>query len=374
MVVPIQTELIATFAFCVITCSLIGVFLIREQNSCMALQAGITASLGAALGAIFTFHLSSPLLIIPAVLSSFIGMKLAEIVQREMKIFISNAILIVNSLFLTISFFIFNILSYSGGIGINSVIFGELSFIPLQRLEIGTQDIGSIGFYSFIAIFAIVSIVLYFFYKDLKISSIDFEYSICLYSSKKWLHYLLPFMTGLIASVSIQVVGFFMASAFFLLPSSIAMFYTKRLSIMLIISLLTALTATLTGFGIAYNINASPAGTTILVMAALFILSLFFAPEKGVINIYSLKKNQKETVRENILLLDLLDSHKANEISDYYNIKIISKRLAFKYGYVLFLKDKLKRDGYISEENEYLSITEKGKIKAKHLIEEKQWK
>jgi ABC-type Mn2+/Zn2+ transport system permease subunit len=99
----------------------------------------------------------------------------------------------------------------------------------------------------------------------------------------RFLNYLLLGLLALAIVVSLQAVGIILVVAMLVTPGCVAHLWTDRFDRMLMISVASAVVATVTGIFISYHADASTGGCIVLVQAALFFLSLLVAPKYGII-------------------------------------------------------------------------------------------
>ncbi|MBC8127480.1 MAG: metal ABC transporter permease, partial [Gloeobacteraceae cyanobacterium ES-bin-144] len=98
----------------------------------------------------------------------------------------------------------------------------------------------------------------------------------------RFLNYLLLSLLSLAIVVALKAVGIILVVAMLITPGSIAYLWTDRFDKMLAVSVASAVSATVIGIFISFHINASPGGCIVLVQAAMFFISLIFAPKYGI--------------------------------------------------------------------------------------------
>ncbi len=98
----------------------------------------------------------------------------------------------------------------------------------------------------------------------------------------RFLNYLLLALLSLAIVVALKAVGIILVIAMLVTPGSIAYLWTDRFDRMLIISVCAAVTSTVLGILISYQIDGSTAACIVLAQALCFLISLFFAPKHGI--------------------------------------------------------------------------------------------
>lgn len=355
MNIPIQQDMIILISVAVAACAILSPFLLLGKNVYISGIAGKFSALGFALGALTINDISSPTIIFYGILSAIIGIAAVHLISNKIDISKLSLSVIFSGLFLSACSIILNNLTESGGISVNSIILGELSLTPLNRLSAFTTDIGPAGLYPLIFALFLNILFIGLFYKDLTISLFDEGYAASVRVKINYPAIIIPALTAFTVCASVQVVGVFMTAALLLLPAATASFYTKTLSTMAIISLLIGVVSSLTGYGMAYDFQSSVGGAIICVMGILFTLSLLIAPETGFIYRISQAKSNEENIKEKILLADLLNLSALDDICDYHQINVISKRLNFNFEKLTILIKKLKAAGLVD-------ITEGGNV------------
>lgn len=200
-----------------------------------------------------------------------------------------------------------NLPTASGQSGVQSFIFGEAASIIYQ-------DVWTIAL---VAIVCLVVVIL--LYKEFKVFSFDPEFA----QTQGWPTMVLDLvMMGALTLVTVAglpAVGAVLMAAMLLIPGAAARFWTDRLGVMLILSgtfgALAGVGGTFLSSGLleqwlgadplafGYSDRALPTGPTIaLVAATVFLLSMFFAPRRGLaarmIDAWQLRRR---TARENLL-------------------------------------------------------------------------
>lgn len=360
MTLPVQTDMIVLTVLASGVCAIISPFLLMGRQSYISEVSCRSVILGIAFGGLVSNCMSSFFIVFVGALAAFGGTIAVRNIARAASISRLSVCVSAGALFLSIGVIIVGI---PGGISFNSLIFGETSLSSLERATFLSLDMGPKGLYALIAALILICLCLLLFYKDLKLELFDEGYAASLYSKRNFRPLLLPAMTAMAVGASVQVAGVFMTPALLLIPAATAYFYTKRLSAMIVISLIVALVSALTGYGIAYDFQSSPTGAVICVMGTLFLLSALFAPETGLIYRIADKRRQEETLRENIILLDLQNQQALEDIFDYHDENVMAQRLNMKKDKFMPIILKLNAEGLVNMENGTLSLTEAGKEK-----------
>lgn len=85
------------------------------------------------------------------------------------------------------------------------------------------------------------------------------------------------------AVTALQVTGIVLVVAMLIAPGCIGLLLTRRFYSMLLVSVLSAVAATIVGTFVSFWLNGATGATIVLVQAALFMLAFLFAPRNGLV-------------------------------------------------------------------------------------------
>ncbi len=357
----IEFEIVIVIILSAITCSIPGAFLVMRKNYYAADTTNRSAMLGIAVALIFSSYLSSPLVII---LGSFTA-GLAMILIKKLKDFTSfrakGLSIIISSAFLCFGILIASNFSFNNATNFDlSIIYlGETAFTYFNRLRVFGVDIGSYALYAISLVLIINIVIIMIFYKEFKIDGVDKSYAASIEMKESTIDYLLLIMTSLSVSVSFQTAGIFMTSAFILGPAATALFYTKRLSTLAFVSVFISSIACLAGFGIAWPNEVSISGTIVSFIGILFIVSVLFSPEEGLLKKHFDNLTTQKRLEEYIIM-DILNSEIVDCREKHINEEL-SSSLKWKLMKVSYIMNKLKTENKIEIVQDKVQLTEEGK-------------
>lgn len=357
----IEFEIIIVIILSAITCSIPGAFLVMRKNYYAADTTNRSAMLGIAVALIFSSYLSSPLVIILGSLTAGLAMILIKKIKDFTSFRAKGLSIIVSSAFLCFGILIASNFSFTNATNFDlSIIYlGETAFTYFNRLRVFGVDIGSYALYAISLVLIINIIIITVFYKEFKIDGVDKSYAASIQMKESTIDYLLLIMTSLSVSVSFQTAGIFMTSAFILGPAATALFYTKRLSSLAFVSVFISSIACLAGFGIAWPNEVSISGTIVSFLGILFIASVLFSPEEGLLKKHFDNLTTQKRLEEYIIM-DILNS----EIIDCREKNVneaISSSLKWKLMKVSYIMNKLKAENKIEIVQNKVQLTEEGK-------------
>ncbi|MBS4209202.1 metal ABC transporter permease [Bacillus sp. FJAT-50079] len=123
----------------------------------------------------------------------------------------------------------------------------------------------------------------YFFYKELLISSFDPTMSQAYGLPNKLIHYFLMTLLTMVTVASLQTVGIVLVVAMLITPAATAYLLTDRLWKMIYISAGFGALSSVIGLYISFKHNLASGATIVLVATVFFILALLLSPKQGVI-------------------------------------------------------------------------------------------
>ncbi len=357
----IEFEIVIVIILSSITCSIPGAFLVMRKNYYAADTTNRSAMLGIAVALIFSSYLSSPLVIILGSLTAGLAMILIKKLKDFTSFRAKGLSIIISSAFLCFGILIAANFSFNNTINFDlSIIYlGETAFTYFNRLRVFGVDIGSYALYAVSLVLIINIVIVMVFYKEFKIDGVDKNYAASIEMKESTIDYILLIMTSLSVSVSFQTAGIFMTSAFILGPAATALFYTKRLSTLAFISVFISSVACLAGFGIAWPNEVSISGTIVSFIGILFIVSVLFSPEEGILKKHfdnlTTQKRLEEYIIMDILNSEIIDCREKNINEE------ISSSLKWKLMKVSYIMNKLKAENKIETVQDKVQLTEEGK-------------
>ena len=227
-----------------------------------------------------------------ALLTGLLAIGAVTVIVRWTRTKEDAAIGIVLSTFFGAGIVFLSIIQQSGGggskSGLDSYLFGE----PGSMLN------GDLILLASVAVVVLLTVALLF--KEFKIVCFDSDFA----RSQGWptlrLDLLMMASLAAVTVVGLPIVGVILMTAMIILPAATARFWTHRLHLLLVLA---------GGFGMAAGLlgtkfgHGLPAGAIIVLTAALFfLLSLLFAPQRGVVaRVWAEYQLRKRIAREHLL-------------------------------------------------------------------------
>ncbi|MCT2535818.1 metal ABC transporter permease [Aquibacillus koreensis] len=160
---------------------------------------------------------------------------------------------------------------------------GEIAFVPWDTLQVNGVSYGPIAVWMLGSVLILNILLIWLFYKEIKISTFDPQYAKIIGVPIVFVHYLLMTMVSLSTVASFDSVGAILVVAMLIVPGATAYLLTDRFFTLLLISALIGILSAISGYGIAYVWNVSIAGAMASAAGVFFLLAIFLSPKHGYI-------------------------------------------------------------------------------------------
>ena len=176
---------------------------------------------------------------------------------------------------------------------VDAVLLGELAFAPFNRLEWHGYDLGPQTLWLMGAILLLNVLFIATFYKELKLSTFDTALAGALGFAPAAIHYAFMTLVSVTAVGAFDAVGSILVVALMIAPPAAAYLLTDRLPRMLGISAAIGALSAVSGYWLAYLLDASVAGSMATMTGVLFLLTLLLAPERGLLAVARRRRRQR---------------------------------------------------------------------------------
>lgn len=265
----------------------LGSFAVIKKQSLLGDAVSHSALPGIALAFLFTQSKKIEVLLLGALIAGFISTYLIISIVKYSKIKFDSALALVLSVFFGFGVVLLTYIQKmpnANQAGLDKFIFGQAS--TLLKRDVRVMSILGIILISLVMIF----------WKEFKIISFDEEFAESLGFPTKKINILLSAMIVTSIIVGLQTVGVILMSAMLIAPAVAARQWTDKLSLMVVLSAIFGAISGVIGTIISSVIPKLPTGPTIvIVISVIVIISLTFAPKRGLIwKFFRNKKNEKE--------------------------------------------------------------------------------
>lgn len=278
-----------------VACAIPGVFLVLRGTTMLSDAITHSVLLGIVLAYFVTNNINSPLLLVGATIVGILSVWVIELLQRTNLMPNDAAIGITFPLFFSLGIIL--ITRYAGDIHLDTdaVLMGELAFSPFTRLVIGGVDIGPTSLWTMLIILFVNAIYIILFYKELKVSTFDPEYSSVIGFSPKLIHYTLMTLVSLTAVGAYDSAGSILVIGFMVGPALAGFLLTNDLKKMLGFAVAFAVINSSLGVYLGFYFDVSLAGMIAVVTGLVTLLIYIFSPSKGFL--FQLR-NQRENKKD----------------------------------------------------------------------------
>ncbi len=300
-----QLEIQLIAALVAIACALPGTFLVLRKMAMISDAISHAILPGIVLGFFITHDLNSPILILLAALTGVITVVLVEFIQKTGLVKEDTAIGLVFPALFSIGVILIAKNANDVHLDIDAVLLGELAFAPFDRLLMDGADMGPKSLWVIGIILLVSLILLFLFFKELKLSTFDKGLATTLGFSPIVLHYGLMTVSSVTIVGAFDAVGAVLVVALIIAPAATAYLLTDNLKKMLLLSCLFGVFSAIAGYWMANILDASIAGSMTTVLGILFLFVYLFAPKQGLFSGFFRERRQRVEVSLLVFLLHL---------------------------------------------------------------------
>jgi manganese/zinc/iron transport system permease protein len=346
-------------------CALPGVFLVLRRMSLMSDAISHTVLLGIVVGFFIVGDIDSPLLIITAALSGVLTVTLVELLLRTQRVKADAAIGLVFPALFSIGVILISSQARNVHIDIDAVLLGELAFAPFNRVELLGLDLPK-GLVVMGIILLINIVVIALFYKELKLATFDAGLAAVLGFSPALIHYGLMSMVSVTAVGAFDHVGSVLVVALMIAPPASAYLLTDKLARMLLLSVAIGVASALSGYWIARQIgDVNIAGAMASMTGVFFLITLVFAPERGLLAKRIEQQQRKRKFAVDMLLVHLNTHENTANAAHENSLSHLTEELKWQPDFAQATVRRASQQGYVSVRDGYLMLTDHGRSMAR---------
>ncbi|SHG76431.1 metal ABC transporter permease [Winogradskyella jejuensis] len=350
----IEIQLIASLV--AIACAIPGTFLVLRKMAMISDAISHSILPGIVIGFFITHDLNSPLLIVLAALSGILTVVLVEYIQKTGLVKEDTAIGLVFPALFSVGVIMIAKNANDVHLDVDAVLLGELAFAPFDRLIINGMDVGPKSLWIIGVILLITLILLFAFFKELKVSTFDKGLATSLGFSPAIIHYGLMSVSSVTTVGAFDAVGAILVVALMIAPAAAAYLLTTDLKKMLMLSVCFGVFSAILGYWVAHWLDTSIAGSITTTLGLLFLMVYLFAPSKGIIAVMYREKQQRAEVS---LITFLLHLQNHNEVEERH-VNHLREHINWQKVRATKVLELAKKNNMIHIENDVVSLTEKG--------------
>lgn len=261
-------------------------------------------------------------LLLGASITGWLGALAINYIVRESKIKLDAALGIVLTVFFGLGIVILTFIQKSGSgsqSGLDKFLFG-------QAAAMGRNDVVILGFVA-LTMLAVVALG----FSRFKLISFDPGFGRSLGMKVGILQFVLTTMIVFAVTIGLQAVGVVLMAAMLITPAAAARQWTDKLQRMVMLASLFGILSGLFGAYISFLAPRFPTGPwMVIVVTAVFVLSVLFAPQRGVISfIRQHYANRRRMTREHVLKVLFKAGQDSRQWNTFYPVDQIKRMWSF---------------------------------------------
>ncbi|HSM56661.1 MAG TPA: metal ABC transporter permease [Candidatus Sulfomarinibacteraceae bacterium] len=341
----------------------LGSFAVLRRQSLLGDAMSHAALPGIVIAFILTRSKLSIVLLLGAAITGWVAALVMGNVVRHTRIKQDSALALVLSVFFGFGLMLLTFVQRipdATQAGLNTYLFGQAAAL-LQRDVITMAVLGGVAL-----------ILMTIFWKEFKLLSFDPDFGASLGFPMRLIDILLTTTLVIAIVVGLQAVGVVLMSAMIVAPAAAARQWTDRLGLMV---LLAALFGALSGV-IGAIISSSGAGlatgpTIVLTISAIVVISLFLAPNRGLVWSWVRQLRNRRRLRVDAVLADLYTLAAQHEDKEHAHDLAVLRAMSASAGGVERTLQRLQERGLVQQKgDDQWALTQTGLVQARQLVDE----
>ena len=303
-----------TGALVATSCSLVGSFLVLRRMSLL----GDAISHSVLLGIVGVFALTGSRATLPVVLGAgtvgVLTVALVEALQRTGRVREDSAIGLVFPALFSVGVILVSRFPSAVHIDVEHVLYGEIAYAPLDRLEAAGWDLGPRAVWVLGTMTGVNLLLVGLFFKELKLATFDPGLAAALGLSPVLVHYGLMAAVSATTVVAFDSVGAILVVAMLIVPPATAYLLTDRLAPMLVLASACGGASAVIGYLIARALDGSIAGAMATAAGLLFAGAFLVSPRHGVLARSAQRRRLRQRFAQDLLLGHLEGQHGTTQL------------------------------------------------------------
>ncbi len=357
-------------AISAVSCGIIGTFVFLRKLSMITDAISHSVLLGIVLAFFITHDIDSSALIVGASVFGVLTVFFIEFLGKTPYVKKEDAVGIVFPIFFALAVILISRYARNVHIDTELILMGEVILAPLHRMTVFGISLPVSLVINLVMLFINVAFVT-IFYKELKLSTFDPEYTIIAGFSTTLLFYLLMTLVSMTAVVAFKAVGSILVISFFITPGMTAYLLTKDLKKLLFLTTGFGVFNSAVGYFIAVNYNLSMAGMCATISLLTFII-VTLVHKDGIITKLLTSRQRKLQHKQDVIIIHIGHHQKTAEAFDELGVNSIYHHLNWtKEEFEKILKS-LKEDEYVKvdDNKQIIILSGKGQEKYKECCKE----
>lgn len=342
-------------------CSLAGVFLVLRRMAMMADAISHAILPGLVAGYVLTRGPSLIGAFFGAAAAGLLTVVLVEAITKSRRVREDTAMGIVFPALFALGVFIISKFFANVHLDTDAVLFGEISLAAYDTLQVGGYDLGPQALWSLGGLTIVNALFIFLFYKELKLSTFDPGLAAALGFLPGVLHYVLMACISLTTVGAFSAVGAILAVALIVVPPATASLLTRRLPMLIALSLVVGVVSALCGFWLAILWDVSISGMIGTMLGVVFGITLLAAPQQGLIaRALQLRRRRWQFATE-MLVVHLATHEGTDTEATESDREHLETELNWNSKTAERVVTKANSDGLITEKEGLLFLTEQGR-------------
>ncbi len=287
----------------------LGTFAVLRQQSLLGDAVSHAALPGIGLAFLLTGSKASLILMVGAGLAGWLATAVVLLVTASTRIKYDSALGLVLSVFFGVGLVLLTFIQKfpnTNQAGLDSFLFG-------QAASLIAEDVLTMAVLGGLAL-----LVLLLFWKEFKLLAFDSEFAHSLELPIRGLDLGLTTLLVISIVIGLQTVGVVLMSAMIIAPAAAARQWTDHLGTMMLIAMVLGSISGMAGALLSISTSNLPTGPTIVVCAtSLVVLSMLFAPKRGIIWRRVRQAVQSQRLESEAVLLDLFELAQKHDHLEY---------------------------------------------------------
>jgi len=347
--------------FISISAALVGSFAFLRKKSLVGDAVAHSLLPGIAIAFMISGSKNPWVLIAGALVSGWVSILLMDYLSQKTKLKTDTTIALVLSVMFGIGILLLTHIQHSNlgnQSGLDKFLFGKAASIT-------QADLNAFGIVT-----AVIVVLVFLFFKELKLMAFNQEFAQAIGLPIRFLNFLINTLLVLAIITGIQAVGVVLMAALLIAPAAAAKIWTHKLSQMIWIAMAVALVSSLLGSFVSYTTPNMPTGPWIVVILSFFtVLSLLFAPRKGVVARAIMQRdNYRKILFENLLKVLYHLGEKDQKFGLWYADGQITNKRYFETPDLEKAKKHLGKRLFVLAGENGLKLTQKGLSEAQRVV------
>ena len=275
---------IALMGFFVATaCGLIGNYLILRRMALVGDAISHSILPGLAIAFLLANTRAAPAMFAGALAAGIFTTVMIEFIHKKSRVKQDAAIGITFSTLFAIGVILISLYADRVDLDQECVLYGEIAFVPLAPFVHWGVPLGPEPVVRMAVVAILTTVLIVLFYKELLVTSFDPALATSLGINSGVMHYALMSMLSVVVVSSFESVGAILVIAMLILPGATASLLSRRLPIILMLSVGHAILSSLLGIHLAVWLQCSVAAAMVVMGTVLYTLAWFFAPHEGLV-------------------------------------------------------------------------------------------